>query len=249
MSMAILKSPPLIPQRMNLQGEVGLPKDAAVAPQPDPRLALEAELTREIEARFEAKLEAAKEEARAEGYKEGLASGHEDGMASALESFKKKQVLLEAVLDKVEGEVQSWLDAVVEQALMVARQALVEFLGESAVDAAALQAVIQRVTAKLRDSDVVAIRLYPTECQTLRSAIRQAGGGTANGAARFLDRLVEDASLQAGGVVVDTPRGEYRATLDVQLRKLMSVLESQREQADRNQAETPSAPVYHARRA
>src|SRR5262249_2215600 len=152
-----------------------------------------------------------------------FAAGHEEGMASAVDTFKKKQALLEGVLLKAEAQLNEWLEATAGQALDLAKGAVAAFLGEQAVDAAMLQNIIQRMTAGLREAEVLAIRLYPVECQMLKSALKQANGA----ASRIADKLVEDAALEVGGVVVDTPRGEYRATLDVQLRKLMALLGEQ----------------------
>lgn len=243
MSMAILKSPIHVQQRMTLGGTAprqALPEQAL----PDPRKAIEAELMAKLEAEFAAKLDAARDEARAEGYKEGLATGHEDGMTSALESFKKKQALLERVLEKAESEVDGWLLSVDEQAMTIATQALVQLLGEQAMDVGALQAIIKRMTANLRDADVRSIRLFPAECQTLRAALKQASAAGAAGISRIADRLVEDESLVSGGVVVDTPRGEYRATLDVQLRKLLNLVDAQRARS-----EAGAKDIVHAIRA
>lgn len=247
MSTAILKSPTLLQQPMPLREPVpAVAKPAAmVSPVDALKQSIEAEVTARLQAEFDARLDAAREAAREEGYKEGLQSGHEDGLASAADAFKKKQQLLEQLLDKVEGRMEEWLSSVSAEALSVAKEVLVHFLGVQAVDTEALQTLIQRMTAGLRDADVLAIRLHPTECQLLRTAIKQGGAGVTTGS-RILDKLVEDPALSVGGAVVDTPRGEYRATLDVQLRKLMGILEAQRAQAS---ASAVAPAVYHARRA
>lgn len=242
MSMAILKSPPLIRQRLSL-GDDRLPAQSAEITV-DPRVAIEAELRAKLEAQYQTKLDAIKEEARAEGYKEGVAAGHQDGMASAVESFKKKQALLDQVLQKAEAQLEVWLQSVEEQAMNVAKDALGQFIGEQALNPTVLQNIIKRVSSNLRDADVLAIRLFPAECQALRAALKQGAPAGVQANSRILDKLHEDSSLEAGGVVIDTPRGEYRATLDVQLRKLMALLEEQRAAS----AATP-APVYHALRA
>lgn len=247
MSMAILKSPTLIDQRLNLGGEAraGGTAPASAASAVDPRAAIEAEVRAELKAQYEAQLEEAKtalkEEAEAEGYKAGLATGHEDGMASALAAFQKKQALLEKVLEEVEAQREAWVQSVCSQATDLAKEAIGHFIGEHALNPAVLQGIIKQVSAGLREADVLGVRLHPTECQILRTALKQ-GAMPAGSHSRMADKLIDDASLQAGGVVIDTPRGEYRATLDVQLKKLLNWLDEQR-------AAGPATPVYHALRA
>ncbi|MGC4061427.1 MAG: FliH/SctL family protein [Aquabacterium sp.] len=250
MSMAILKSPTLNHQRLSLGGARDQADVPASVPVVDERQAIEARLRTELEAQFKAqyeaeylaKLEAAQDEARAEGYKEGLASGHQDGMDSAIESFKKKQAALEQILSKAEAQLEDWLQNVADEALALAKEAVCQFIGEQALNPAMLQNIIKRVSAGLRDADVLGIRMHPAECQMLRSALKQAAG--AQGASsRMADKLTDDSSMEMGGVVIDTPRGEYRATLDVQLKKMVAMLDALRA------AQLSSTPVYHALRA
>jgi len=214
MSLAILKSPTMIDRRLSLGGAVD--SDALPGSKLDPSAAMETRLRAVLEAEY----------ARDEGYKSGFAAGHEDGHSTALEAFRKKQALLEQALTQADTQVQEWLQSVSEQALQIAQEAITLFIGEHASNATVLQQIIKRVTSGLRDVDVLAVRLFPAECSVLRSALKQAQCDSVS--SRLLERLVEDSSLESGGVVIDTPRGEYRATLDVQLRKLMTLLSQQR---------------------
>jgi flagellar assembly protein FliH len=224
MSLAILKSPTMIDRRLSLGAEMGSGMPLAI--EVNPNAALESQLRAELEAEYAARLESLKDEAREQGYKAGFASGHEDGQTTALDAFRKKQALLEQALARADAQVHDWLQSVNDQAMQIAQEAITLFVGEHALNVTVLQQIIQRVTSGLRDVDVLAVRLFPTECSMLRSALKQAQGDS--GSNRLLERLVEDASLEAGGVVIDTPRGEYRATLDVQLRKLMAILNQRR---------------------
>lgn len=224
MSVAILKSPTLIDQRLNLdEGR----RDVQVAPahQDDVRASIEGQLRAQFELQYQARWDAAKEDARAEGYKEGLAAGHQDGMASALEAFKKKQALLENVLAGAEEQLDGWVQSICAQASDLAKAALCQFIGEQAVNPVVLQHIVRKVSASLREADVLTVRLHPAECQVLHQALKQTNPQSGM---RLADKLREDASLQAGGVVIDTPRGEYRATLDVLLKKLLALLDEQR---------------------
>jgi flagellar biosynthesis/type III secretory pathway protein FliH len=239
MSFTILKSPTLIHGRLSLDDE-GV-ASAPIPLVPDPRVALEAQVRAELQDEFDAKLKSIRDVAHAEGYRQGLASGHEDGQATAIDAFKKKQALLEQVLQESEGQLESWLQSVADQALEIARDTLCQFVGEQALNPVVLQDIIKRVTANLRDADVLSIRLYPSDCNALRNALKQTAGAASP--ARLLAKLAEDNSLEAGGIVVDTPRGEYRATLDVQLKRLLGLLDDQR------RALSPKSAVCHAIRA
>ncbi len=239
MSMAILKSPTLIHQRLNLNADHAQPEQGH-AVNDGLRASIETQVKAELELQFKTRIEAIKDDAKAEGYKQGLAEGHQDGMASALDAFKHKQALLEEVLTQAEAQVETWLQSVMAQATDIAKEALCLFIGEQAINPVILQNIIKQVSSGLRESDVMMVRLHPAECQVLRHALRQSGAQTG---ARLADKIQEDPALLAGGVAIDTPRGEYRATLDVQLKKLLALLDEQRASLN------PSAPVYHALRA
>lgn len=248
MSMTILKSPHLLAHRLNLREEEAHPPLARIDAR-DPnheieaklRAQLQAELELRIQARFDADLETARESARAEGYKEGLSLGHEEGLVMAREAFSKKQDLVDRVLDQADSALDEWKASVVSQALDLARLSVTHLLGDRALDADFLQHLIQKITSGLRDTDVLSIRLHPLDAQVLRQACKQSPDG--GGGSRLPQRLLDDASLCSGGVVVDTPRGEFHATLDVLLRKLFTLIEEQREQFEA----TPM--VIHALRA
>lgn len=231
MSTAILKSPVFIDQRAGVAPPRSAGSMQTVAPPvPDANVALEArlraELTASLQAQFDARWEAEREQAHAQGYQAGLVEGHAEGKQGAQDAFRKKQALIESVLEQVESEVQGWRQAVQEQAHAIARVALCELLGENALSSALLEGVIRRVTQGLRDQDILAIRLHPREGRLLRDAC--AAQGEAGGGGGLGQRLVDDGQVQAGGVIVDTPRGEYQATLDTLLRKLLTLVDQQR---------------------
>lgn len=248
MSLTILKSPHLLAHRLNLREdgahlplERGEPLDPRDEIEAKLRTQLEAELESRLQARFDADLEAAREAARAEGYKEGLSLGHEEGLSMAREAFSKKQALVDLVLDQADSALDEWKASVVSQAMDLARLSVTHLLGDRALDADFLQQLIQKITGGLRDADVLSIRLHPLDAHVLRQACKQ--GPDVAGGTRLPQRLLDDASLCSGGVVVDTPRGEFHATLDVLLRKLLTLIDEQRERFEA----TPL--VIHARRA
>lgn len=248
MSTAILKSPVYFDPRSRVATSAGdvAESDApgggaspSLALRPDPVAEAEArvraELTQSLKAQYEAEFEsrwaAERDKAHAEGYQAGLVEGHEEGRTSAQDAFRKKQSLVEKVLAQIEDEAEQWRRSVQDQAHAVARLALCELLGEQALSPSFLEGLIRRVTQGLRDQDIVALRLHPSDARSLREACAARGDTAATaGVMALAERVIDDAHLSAGGVVVDTPRGEYQATLDTLLTKLLKLVDQQRVQ-------------------
>lgn len=232
MSTAILKSPVFLDQRAAVTTAQPAGTIGSAAPQVDPMLALEArlraELTQSMQADFDARWAEAREKAHAEGYQAGLVEGHEEGRASAQDGFRRKQALVEQVLEQVESEADAWRHAVRDQAFAAARQVLCELLGEQALSPSLLESIVKRVTSGLRDQDIVSVRVHPSEGRLLREACASRGDAVA--ASLLGQRLVDDAQLEAGGIVVDTVRGEYHATFETLLRKLLALVDRQRDE-------------------
>ncbi len=231
MSTAILKSPVFLDQRAHAAAiQPAAHPVGAIAPQVDPMLAVEAriraEVTQALQAEFDGRWAAEREKAHAEGYQAGLVEGHEEGRVAAQDAFRKKQALIEQVLQQVEAEADAWREAVHDEAFSTARQALCELLGEQALSPSLLEQVVRRVTSGLRDQDIVSVRVHPSEGRLLREACAARGESPAT--VLLAQRLVDDAQLEAGGIVVDTTRGEYHATLETLLRKLLSLVDQQR---------------------
>ena len=240
MSMAILKSPVFLDQRVQTAGAQSANRITAVAPEVDPMQAIEtrirAELLRTLQTEFDERWSAEREKAHAEGYQAGLVEGHEEGRTAAQDAFRKKQALIEQVLEQVEAEAEAWRHAVSDQAQATARLALCELLGEQALSPALLEHIVRRITSGLRDQDIVAVRVHPNEGRLLREAC--AARGESPTTVLLEQRLVDDVQLEAGGIVIDTLRGEYHATLETLLRKLLSIVDQQR-QAQASQDQVP----------
>lgn len=230
MSIAILKSPVFLDQRAQTAGAQTANLIKAVEPDVDSTLSMEAqiraELMRTLQTEFDERWFAEREKAHAEGYQAGLIEGHEEGRAAAQDAFRKKQVLIDKLLEQVEAETEAWRHAVSDQAQATARLALCELLGEQALSPALLEHIVRRVTSGLRDQDIVAVRVHPNEGRLLREACSVRDESPAMHI--LAQRLVDDAQLEAGGIVVDTLRGAYHATFDVLLRKLLSIVDQQR---------------------
>ncbi|MDO9005737.1 MAG: FliH/SctL family protein [Aquabacterium sp.] len=242
MSLAIIKSPSFAGQTV----QIGLPIKAdrladgpLVDAQALARQQIEAGVREALEKEYRAKFESEREKAYEQGYKEGLESGHQEGVASGLEGFKKQTQLLERLVIDVEAKLEGWLARCQEVATDLAMDGITRILGENVLEAEVIAGMVQQVTTALRESDVLAIRLHPAECSALRLALRQsAAAGSAPSS--LLDKLREDATLQSGGCVVETARGEYRAPLDVQLKQLRRLLDQQRAKL-----EVSNGPIRH----
>ena len=234
MTLAIIKSPAFAGQKAQI-GAAALPEPAVAAPVVDKqaieRQQMEARVRESLEKEFQAKFDAEREKAYEQGYKEGLEGGHQEGVSSGAEGFKKQTQLLEQVIAKVEESLDIWLGRCQEVATELAFESLTRVLGEQALVPQVIAGMVQQVMAPLRESVVMAIRLHPSECAALRMALRQcAVGGLVP--ARVLDKLQDDATLQSGGCVIETARGEYRAPLELQLKRLRQLMDMQRAPVD-----------------
>lgn len=244
MSTAILKSPVFLEQRVSVASSTSAAASTGIAaPQVDPMLAVEARLRSEVQqqlqAEFDARWQAERDKAHAEGYQAGLVEGHDEGRGAAQDAFRKKQALVEKVLEQVEAEAETWRHAVQDQAHAIARLALCELLGDQALSPTLLEHIIRRVTSGLREQDIVSVRVHPNEGRLLREA--SAARGEPPLTSLLAQRLVDDEQLQAGGIVVDTSRGEYQATFETLLRKLLALVDQQRLQ------QPTQDPVPHVR--
>lgn len=207
---------------------IDIRKHASVNPASDTDGDLARESVRqELAAEFEAKLMEAREAATSDGYQAGFSSGHAEGVACGQEALRKQAEKLELLLDKVESAWAEQQLALQQRLQELTMDAVCKVLGEHVVDAKAVAGVVRQVIQKLRDADVVRIRLNPTECNVLRAALRK---GEIDGLMpRLIEKLSEDATLVSGGCVVETLRGDYRATFDVQMQRLRDQIAQQRD--------------------
>ncbi len=186
-----------------------------------------AALREELTAEFEAKLTEAREAAESEGYQAGFTAGHAEGVTCGQEALQKQAETIESALTRLDT-AWSDLQAEVEDSLQdLTFEAVCRIVGEQAVDAQTVAGMVRNVTQRLRDADVLRIRLHPAECNALRSALRknEIDGLTP----RLIEKLSEDATLTSGGCVVETLRGDYRATFDVQMQRLRELIAQQRD--------------------
>lgn len=209
------------------------------------RQSIEAEVTAKVRAEMDlqlnAKLADLRQKAHEEGFKAGFEEGHQEGQQLAEESWQAKLQALDQLLERAEQQLKDWVGTVEDAAFARAKEAITEFLGEQALDEHLLQLILERTTHKLKPQDVLKVRMHPADANHLRGQLKTVAHQPR--IHEFIERLVGDPSLSAGGLVVETPRGEYQATLPHLLNKMVQYLDEQR------QAFLTSAASCHALRA
>jgi flagellar biosynthesis/type III secretory pathway protein FliH len=223
--MSIIKAPLLAPDQLSLGKEVAvsLRHDTGASRREDLESIWHHEWTAGLEAKAQVELEAA----RGEGYRQGFQAGHDDGREAAVEAFSTKLALLDRLLSQTEQQLEDWLRSAKALAQDLTMEAFFRILGERVISPAVVAGLLDQLCAPLREGDVLKIRMHPTECGLLKSALDDSGQVSA-ARERLWTKIVEDHALQSGGLIVETPRGEYRASLDVLVTRLMQELEDQR---------------------
>jgi flagellar assembly protein FliH len=170
------------------------------------------------------------EKRRREGLETGLAEGREKGRAEALaaatDRFDKRHASvvssMQAAIESIDAHRREWLSAVhrdaVELALEIA-QRVVKRVGaiERETAVANLRELIERVVHG-RD---LTIHVHPDDAATIRQFA--ASLDAASGDWRHA-RIVEDATVDAGGCRVDTDGGALDARLMTQLDRIADEL-------------------------
>jgi flagellar assembly protein FliH len=167
--------------------------------------ALERQLT-ELRATTHAELEHVKQTA----FQEGLQQGRGEAISAIQESTRKSAATL-AELMALKRKLR--LDAereVVKLSLAIARRILNR---ELATDPDVLQGVVHAALAKLQNRDVWQLRVYPGGVDTTNACLDRAGLAS-------VVKVIADATLQPGDLLVDTPAGELDASVNTQLHEI-----------------------------
>lgn len=231
MSTLIIKSPSMNGTRVQLGAAQGEQPEGAMHQQTamdEMEQRLRAELSRHFEEKLDQVRESARQEGYQDGYKEGLTSGHADGVQAGTDMLAKQLALLESTLAESDKAIASFWQDTEAAATELAFESVCQLMGEHALDVAAVTGMVRQVIRRLNDSDVTRIRLHPAECAALRRALKGDDHALQLQMARLAERLLEDARLESGGCVIETPRGDYCASLDVQLTRLRRVLQQRR---------------------
>ncbi len=161
----------------------------------------------------ESELAALREAARAEGHAEGLAAGR----AEAEQAGGRMKQLAESLSTTLDNLDFRLADMVLELSLDVARQVVA---GELAVHPERILDVVNQALKLMAETSREArLVLHPDDAVLVRPYLDQ-----------VLDknrlRIVEDARIERGGCMIETPQGDLDATLPARWRQVVLVLGS-----------------------
>ena len=160
-----------------------------------------------------AELARLREIARAEGYAEGLAAGRTEG-EQACKRMKQLAESFASTLDNLDFRLA---DMVLDLALDVSRQVVA---GELAARPERILDVVNMALKQMAENSREArLLLNPDDATLVRPHLDQ-----------VLDknrlRIVEDARIERGGCLIETPQGDLDATLPARWRQVVQVLGS-----------------------
>jgi flagellar assembly protein FliH len=180
------------------------------APSPDAQAAERlAALQRRI-SELEASIEQRSCEARDAGYREGEAAGRAQANAQVQQLLEKLARSIQEIAEarpKLRAQAESDLLAL---SLAIARKILHR---ELSTDPDSIAGLIKVCLDKVRLQEITRIRLHPQH----HAAVQQLLARTSNGVQM---ELLPDPTLQLGGVIIETTRGEFDASVDVQLKEI-----------------------------
>lgn len=171
-----------------------------------------------------AQAEAEAEEIRNRAYEEGKRRGYADGLAQARSEAgeireRAREVLREAeavrrrILTELEPEIRELAVEIAEK--LVARQ--------MALEPETIAAVAREALETVRERENVVIYAHPSHTEHLQRAAAELKKLLPAGAVL---RVVGDADLEAGGVLVETEEGLVDATADFRWREILKALET-----------------------
>jgi flagellar assembly protein FliH len=168
---------------------------------------------RGLRARF-AEVEAAAEtrvrEARESAYREGEAAGRNQGIGQVQPVLEKLAQSIREIAElrpKLRHEAET---DVVKLALSIAKKVLHR---ELASDPEAISGLIRVAMEKIRVHEIVRVRIHPQQHGPVQQAIARFAMGAEV-------EIAADSKLPLGGVVVETTRGDFDASVDVQLKEI-----------------------------
>lgn len=229
---SIIKSPIAGANRVRIGDPVLVQVDAA-KPQLNEYAEMEAKLHTRYKKEFEEKLaqerDKAREEGHAQGYRDGMVEGHAEGVAAGRDAFRHQLERLETLFDQGETALAEFWETTSGAVESLTLQAVGMLLGEHALSPVVIVGLVRQMMARLHESDVLKVRLHPVEHARLQEAIHGEEHAVRLRLGRLSDRLVADPALDAGGCIIETIRGEYCGTLEIQLTRLYQALQARRQ--------------------
>jgi flagellar assembly protein FliH len=147
--------------------------------------------------------------ARQEGFREGEAAGRSRAAAEAQPALEKLARSIEEVARLRPRLLRETEAELVELAMGIARRILRR---ELSVDAEALQGLVRGALEKLSAREICRIRAHPELEPGIRRCLeRESQSGI---------QVIGDATLERGGILVETSRGKLDASLETQLAEI-----------------------------
>lgn len=167
-----------------------------------------------------------RQQAREQGIQEGIAEGQEqgyqDGHRQALNEFREKIITIDRVMNKIinsKSEIyHSGEDELLEFVMILA-----EKLAHTQItfDKEAIKKIVVDASAELKEKETIKVLIHPTLAQKIYSIseeIKDAIYGLKN------LKIIEDRTISADGVVIESPESRIDARLATQVEMLMEEL-------------------------
>jgi flagellar assembly protein FliH len=149
-------------------------------------------------------------EARQSAYREGETAARTQATAQVeplLEKLARSIHELSEMRPKLRHEAEGDL---LKLSLAIAKRILHR---ELSADPESLAGLVRVAMEKIRMQEVVRVRVHPQHQATVQQIVTRLSGGIAV-------EILADHRLPLGGVVIETTRGEFDASVDVQLREI-----------------------------
>jgi flagellar assembly protein FliH len=160
-------------------------------------------------AELEEQVERRATQARQEGFREGEAAGRSPAAVEAQPALEKLARSIEEIARLRPRLLRESEAELVELAMGIARRILRR---ELSVDAEALQGLVKGALEKLSAREICRIRAHPELEPGIRRCLeRESQSGI---------QVIGDATLERGGILVETSRGKLDASLETQLAEI-----------------------------
>jgi flagellar assembly protein FliH len=161
-------------------------------------------------AELEASLEQRCREARDTGYREGETAGRNQAntqVGAMMEKLARSIQEIAEARPKLRAEAERDL---LKLSLAIARKILHR---ELSADPDSIAGLIKVCLDKIRLQEIVRVRIHPQHHPPIQQMLARLSTGVPI-------ELLPDPKLQLGGVVIETTRGEFDASVDVQLKEI-----------------------------
>lgn len=210
-------APAVTPQPSVAQAAVAEKKEEApVISQAQLRLEVERELAN-ARKQIEQELISARALAERDGYAAGLEKGEQAAKKAVAEQVERLLSVTAALHQAKASVIENAEDLIVE----IAYTAICRIIGQAAVTPAAVAGMVGQLLLSWRERNQLVVRLNPQDLELVRQAPDFAS----------LDQqaaLRADASIRAGGCIVESDGGSLDARLETQLARLRETLLSVR---------------------